>query len=95
MIKDGSYSEFADQMIGEVRNGARLHGGNFSNLLFFGDGHNAARVYIEAYERFGPFVTAAAFANQCEWNNDADARQFVEENPEWPPRKIVDDLRYM
>lgn len=94
MIRSGTYGEFADQQIGEIRNGARLHGGNFSNLLLY-DAHNAARLYKEAEERFGPFATAAAFAGQCEWNCDDDARAFVGENQEWPPKRLADELRYM
>lgn len=94
MIRAGTYGEFADKMIGEIREGARLHGGNFSNLLCY-DGANAARVYNLVSEYFGPFVTAAEFAQQCDWNTPQDARQFVQEHPSWPPRTIADELRYL
>ena len=95
MIKDGSYREFAGQMIGDMQDGQRLHGGNFANLLFHDDGYNAARVYREASERFGPFATAAAFAAQCDWNTAEDGRQFAEEHQEWPPRKVAEEFSYL
>ncbi|MFZ1483638.1 MAG: hypothetical protein WAS36_01350 [Candidatus Saccharimonadales bacterium] len=93
MIRNGSYGEWADQMIAEVRNGEHLHGGSFENLLNY-DAHNAARVYIEFAERFGPFVTAAQFALQCDWNSEEDACTFVDSNPSWPPQRLEDELRY-
>lgn len=95
MISDGSYSEFADQMIGDLMSGHRLHGGNFAYLLDSGDGRNAARVYRQASEFYGPFATAAAFALQCEWNADNDASAFVKKHQEWPPRPVAEELLYL
>lgn len=94
MIRNSSYGEFADQQIDDIRNGLGLHGGNFSNLLFY-DAHSAARVYREFVDRLGPPATAAEFANHCSWNTPDDADEFVQENEEWPPRAVLEELRYM
>ncbi len=94
MIRTGTYGEFGDQMIGDIETGERLHGGSFANILFYSP-HDAARVYKLAEQYFGPFATAAEFVAQCDWNNVNDARKFVEENPEWPPRSVVEEARYL
>ena len=91
MIRTGTYEEFADQEIGGVEKGKRIHGGNFGNLLT-NSPQNAARLYKVFTDYYGVFATAAEFALQCDWNEPADAYQFVQENPSWPPDSLADEL---
>lgn len=92
-IRTGTYAEFADQQIGDMEAGERLHGGSFNNLLV-NRPYDAAHVFRVFTELFGEYATAAEFAAQCDWNSADDAHRFVEENPEWPPRAIVEELKY-